>query len=82
MAPGFEVVSPPGGVLVVGRGRRLGELARLARVYGFGFWERRRGIANLWLKEGRVAIAEIHWTVPRPGACVEMKIKRFLVDPG
>lgn len=77
---GFEVVSACTQVATLAQGRRLREMPRIQKVHGFGLWRRQSAVAHLWLQQGRIADAEIHWLADA-AKVVELKIKRFLKDP-
>lgn len=62
--------------IAVGAGIR--EIARLRRLYGPGRWRKRKGIADVRLRNGEVVIAEIHWYEASNVGKREFKIKRLL----
>jgi hypothetical protein len=49
-------------------------------VYGPGRWRKRKGIAQVRLKDGTAVRAEVHWYEAHGIGRKEMKIKRFLDD--
>lgn len=59
-------------------GRSIRELSRLNRVYGKGKWRKRKGIANVKLRNGEIRNAELHWYEATGIGKKEYKIKHFL----
>ena len=76
----FEVIGDIIEVETVAVGSSIRELPRLRRVYGPGRWRKRKGIAQLRLKDGSISRAEVHWDEAHGIGRVEIKIKRFLDD--
>jgi len=58
----FEVVGGITDVEVIAVGRRIRGLRRLLRLYGHGRWRKMKGQALVRLPNGRVRLAELHWT--------------------
>ena len=56
----------------------ISELNRLKKLYGFGRWRKRKGIADVRLPDGIVVAAEIHWYEATGIGRKEFKIKRIL----
>jgi len=54
------------------------ELNRLKKLYGFGRWRKRKGVADVRLPDGTVVTAEIHWYEATGIGRKEYKIKRIL----
>jgi hypothetical protein len=76
----FEVVGAITDVETFAVGSSIRELPRLRRVYGPGRWRKRKGIAQVRLKDGTAVRAEVHWYEAHGIGRKEMKIKRFLDD--
>ena len=76
----FEVVSPLRDLETIATGRAIRELRRLRRRYGKGPWRKRKGIASVWLLDGTVHRAELHWYEAHGIGRREMKIKFPLLD--
>jgi hypothetical protein len=51
--------------------------ARLRKRYGRGRWRKRKGIAEVRLKNGEIVKAEVHWYEATGIGKREFKIKRF-----
>lgn len=62
--------------IAVGSGIR--EVARLRKLYGRGRWRKRKGFAEVRLRNGQVVTAEIHWYEAGNVGKREIKIKRLL----
>ena len=59
-------------------GRRIRELRRLHKVYGPGRWRKLKGVAEILLPDGTIALAEVHWYEAHGIGRVELKIKSLL----
>jgi hypothetical protein len=59
-------------------GSGIREIARLRRIYGYGRWRKRKGIARVRLPDGSVHLAEIHWYEAAGIGRREFKIKHLL----
>jgi hypothetical protein len=59
-------------------GSGIREIARLRRIYGYGRWRKRKGIARVRLPDGSVHPAEIHWYEAAGIGRREFKIKHLL----
>lgn len=62
--------------IAIGSGIR--EIARLRKLYGRGRWRKRKGIAQIRLRNGEIVTAEIHWYEAGSVGKKEFKIKRLL----
>ncbi|MFT4178242.1 MAG: hypothetical protein QM612_02080 [Thermomonas sp.] len=62
--------------IAVGRGIR--ELPRLRKLYGSGFWRKRKGETDIRLPDGSTRRAELHWYEAAGIGKREYKIKRYL----
>jgi hypothetical protein len=49
-------------------------------VYGRGRWRKRKGVASVWLLDGTMHRAELHWYEAHGIGRREMKIKFPLLD--
>ena len=74
----FDLVSPIEGIETFATGRQIRELARLRRAYGNGRWRKRKGVAKVRFRDGRVRSAELHWYEASGVGRVEFKIKRYV----
>ena len=74
----FDLVSPMEGIEAFATGRQIRELARLRRAYGNGRWRKRKGVAKVRFRDGRVRSAELHWYEASGVGRVEFKIKRYV----
>jgi hypothetical protein len=74
----FTVLSAIRDVETIARGAGIREIARLRKVYGRGNWRKRKGIAEVRLRNGTVVTAEIHWYEAGNVGRKEFKIKRLL----
>jgi hypothetical protein len=54
------------------------EIARLRKLYGPGRWRKRKGFAEVRLRNRQVVTAEVHWYEAGPIGKREFKIKRLL----
>ncbi len=62
----------------IAAGRRIRELRRLHKVYGPGRWRKLKGVAEILLPDGTIALAEVHWYEAHGIGRVELKIKSLL----
>ena len=74
----FEVVGPLRDVETFARGSGIRELRRLRRVSGDGRWRKRKGVAEVRLRDGTVGLAELHWYGATGIGRKELKIKLYL----
>ena len=65
-------------VQTIAAGSGIREKARLRKVYGRGRWLKRKGVAQVRLASGEVAVAEIHWYECAGIGKREFKVRRFL----
>ena len=73
----FELVGDVADVETIATGSGIRELSRLRRLYGKGRW-RKKGVARIRLKDGRIRLAELHWYEAHGIGKKEFKRKRFL----
>lgn len=76
----FNVIPPLTDIELIASGREIRELQRLRKAYGPGRWRKLKGIANVQLSDGTIALAELHWYEAHGVGKREMKIKDFLDD--
>jgi hypothetical protein len=50
----------------------------LRKLYGKGWWRKRKGAADVELPNGRIRRAELHWYEASGIGKKELKIKRFV----
>ena len=62
----------------IATGSGIREIARLRKLYGTGRWRKRKGFAQVRLRNGEVVTAEIHWYEAGNIGKREFKIKRLL----
>jgi hypothetical protein len=74
----FQLVGPLADIETIARGRDIRKRARLAKLYGYGRWRKRKGIALVRLSGGELVRAEIHWYEASSVGKREFKIKRIL----
>jgi hypothetical protein len=56
----LEIIGPITEIETFATASAIRELPRLKKLYGFGRWRKRKGIADVRLPDGAVVIAEIH----------------------
>lgn len=74
----FEILSEMRAIETMAVGSAIREIARLRKLYGPGRWRKRKGVADVRLRNGQVVIAEIHWYEAGNVGKREFKIKRLL----
>lgn len=74
----FEIVGDIAAVETIATGSGIRELARLRKRYGPGRWRKRKGIAEIRLKNGETVRAEVHWYEASGVGKREFKIKHLL----
>ena len=65
-------------VETIATGSGIRELSRLRKIYGRGWWRKRKGVARVKLEDGDIVLAEVHWYEATGIGKREFKIKRFL----
>ncbi len=73
----FEILEEIRETETFARGSGIRELPRLRRIYGNGFWRKRKGIAKVRLPDGSIREAELHWYEAASIGKREFKIKRY-----
>lgn len=74
----FEIIGPISDIETFATAHAIRELTRLKKLYGFGRWRKRKGIADVRLPDGAVITAEIHWYEATGIGRKEFKIKRIM----
>ena len=74
----FELVGNVEGIETIASGTGIRERARLRRIYGRGRWRKRKGVAEVRLRDGSIRTAEVHWCEATGLGRFEYKIKRYL----
>jgi len=74
----FTIVGEVQHVETFAQGKGIRELQRLRRAYGQGRWRKRKGIAQVKLKDGSLVKAEIHWYEATGIGKREFKIKHII----
>ena len=74
----FEILGEVTAVETIAAGSGIREIARLRKRYGRGRWRKRKGFAELQLKNGQIVRAEVHWYEATGIGHREYKVKRFL----
>jgi hypothetical protein len=74
----FTVVGEISQIETMAAGGGIRELRRLQRSYGKGRWRKRRGVALVQLRGGRIRKAELHWYEAHGVGRKEIKRKRYL----
>jgi hypothetical protein len=78
MTRDFELVGQIVDAETIAVGRSIRELPQLRARFGRGRWRKRKGVANVRLRDGRIRLAEVHWYEAHGVGKVRMKIKRYL----
>ncbi len=74
----FEILGDLANIETIATGSGIREIARLRKRYGRGRWRKRKGIADVRLRSGEIARAEVHWYEATGIGKREFKIKRLL----
>lgn len=74
----FEILGDLANIETIATGSGIREIARLRKRYGRGRWRKRKGIADVRLRSGEIARAEVHWYETTGIGKREFKIKRLL----
>jgi hypothetical protein len=74
----FEVVGDINNVETIATASGIREIARLRKAYGNGRWRKRKGVARVRVKDGSIALAELHWYEASGIGRKEFKIKELL----
>ena len=74
----FEILGEITDIETIAIGPGIRDLARLRRKFGRGRWRKRKGVAKVRLRSGRIRLAELHWYEAHGIGTKEMKRKRYL----
>jgi hypothetical protein len=74
----FEILGDISHPETIATGSGIREIARLRKRYGRGRWRKRKGVAQVRLKDGTTLQAEIHWYEATGIGKREFKIKHFI----
>ncbi len=74
----FELIGEITAVETFAIKESIRDLVRLRKRYGPGRWRKRKGVATVRLRSGRVRQAELHWYEAHGIGKRGLKIKRFL----
>lgn len=74
----FEIISELRNVETFASGTGIRELPRLRKLYGEGFWRKRKGVADVRLPDGSIHKVELHWYEASGIGKREFKIKCFI----
>jgi hypothetical protein len=74
----FEIIRPIQHLETIASGKGVRAYKRLCRLYGKGYWRKRKGIAAVRFDNSLVARAELHWYQATGIGKKEVKIKRLL----
>jgi hypothetical protein len=74
----FELIDEISEAETIAAGPSIRELSQLRKRFGHGRWRKRKGVANVRLRDGTIRFAEIHWYEAHGIDKVRMKIKRYL----
>jgi hypothetical protein len=74
----FEILGEIAEAETIATGSGIRELARLRKRYGRGRWRKRKGVAEVRLRDGEIVRAEVHWYEATGIGKREFKIKRLL----
>jgi hypothetical protein len=74
----FEIIGQITDIETIAVGSSIREIGRLRKQYGRGRWRKRKGVATVRLRNGRIRQAELHWYEAHGIGKRKIKIKRFL----
>jgi len=74
----FELIGDLEGIETIASGTGIRERSRLRRIYGRGRWRKRKGVAEVRLRDGSIRTVEVHWYEATGLGRFEYKIKRYL----
>jgi hypothetical protein len=73
----FKILGDVTGVETIATGSGIRERVRLRKRYGHGRWRKRKGFAEVRLRNGEIVRAELHWYEATGIGRREFKIKRI-----
>ena len=74
----FEIIGEIIDIETIAVGSSIREIGRLRKQYGHGCWRKRKGVATVRLRNGRIREVELHWYEAHGIGKRKIKIKRFL----
>lgn len=74
----FQIIGTISAVETIATSSGIREIARLRKHYGRGRWRKRKGVADIRLRDGEIVRAEIHWYEATGIGRKEFKIKHIL----
>ena len=74
----FEIIDKIRDVETIAVNTSIHDLERLRKIYGKGRWRKRKGIARVRLRSGRIRLAELHWYEAHGIGKRDMRRKRYL----
>jgi hypothetical protein len=74
----FEILSEIADIETIAARNGIREIARLRKMFGPGFWRKRKGISQIRLPDGNIHLAEIHWYEASGIGRRDYKIKQLL----
>lgn len=74
----FEFVGDITQIETIATGKAIRDRFRLRRIYGKGRWRKRKGVALIRLRSGRIRRAELHWYEAHGIGRKEIKRKKYL----
>ncbi|MFH1564074.1 MAG: hypothetical protein ABIF11_11775 [Nitrospirota bacterium] len=74
----FEIIGEITNIETIAVGNAIRDIAILRKHYGTGHWRKLKGTAMVYLLNGKVRHAEIHWYEAHGIGKKRLKIKRFL----
>jgi len=74
----FVILGDITDIQTIATGSGIRELSRLRKRYGRGRWRKRKGVAEIRMRTGETARAELHWYEATGIGRREFKIKQLL----
>lgn len=74
----FEIIGKIESIETIATRNSIRELVRLRQQYGSGRWRKLKGVATVYLVDGTITKAEIHWYEAHGIGKKKFKIKRYL----
>jgi hypothetical protein len=74
----FEIIGEIREIEKIAVRTSIRDIKRLRKMYGLGRWRKKKGIARVRLRTGRIRLAELHWYEAHGIGIREMKRKRYL----
>ena len=74
----FEIAGKIVNIETIAQGNGIRDLPLLRKQHGLGNWRKKKGIAQLKLPDGSMAMAEVHWYEAHGIGKVKFKVKEWL----